>query len=328
MKKRSPPWMITILLMGIILTAGTTFYLFTMQKERRTLVVSTTTSLYDTGLLEAIEKRFEDKYPIDIYFISVGTGVAIQHAQRGDADVILVHAPSKELAFLKGGYGVNRKIIAYNFFVIVGPPSDPAGIKGLNLKEALIRIVNAGRAGKASWVSRGDESGTHTKEKELWAYAGFNWTQLKEERSWFIESGSGMGKTLLIADEKGGYTLSDIGTYLKYFKDGRIHLEALIGEDEKLINVYSVIAVNPSKVQGVNFEDAVIFIKFLISDECQSLIENYKKDVYGRSLFYPAVKLLKENTNPEIAQWIRNYAFFNGSECPSQYRRDHPELYG
>jgi len=327
LERESLPWMMTIILMAVILTAGITYYLSTLQREKRTLVVSTTTSLYDTGLLEAIEERFESEYPIDLYFISVGTGLAIQHAERGDADVILVHAPSKELMFLKEGYGVNRKIIAYNFFVIVGPSSDPARTRGLNVKEALTRIVNAGRAGNASWISRGDESGTHTKEKELWAYAGFNWAQLKEE-AWFIESGSGMGKTLLIADEKGSYTLSDIGTYLKYFKDGRIRLEALIGEDEELINVYSVIAVNPTKVQGVNFEDAITFIKFLISDECQSLIESYKKDVYGRSLFYSAVKLLKENTNPEIAQWIRNYAFFNGSECPPQYRRGHPELYG
>lgn len=323
---KSVLYLITVGLTVTISIAGTIYYLSVTSKEKRTLVVSTTTSLYDTGLLEVIEERFERKYPIDLYFISVGTGLAIQHATRGDADVILVHAPSKELTFLTKGYGVNRKIIAYNFFVIIGPASDPAEIKGLNIKEALKRIVETGRSGKATWVSRGDESGTHTKEKELWRYAGFNWTQLREE-TWFLESGSGMGKTLLITNERDGYTLADIGTYLKYLGEGLINLEILIGEGKELINIYSVIPVNPDKVKGVNFEDAMTFTKFLISDECQSLIGNYKKEVYNRSLFYPAVTLLKEDTDPIVAQWIRDAAFFNGTECPPKYRRDHPELY-
>jgi len=319
-------WLATIALTVIISVAGTTYYFSVASMGRRTLVVSTTTSLYDTGLIEAIEERFEEKYPINLYFISVGSGQAMRQAMRGDADVILVHAPSSERTFLTEGCGVCRKIIAYNFFVVVGPAEDSAKIQNLTVKEALTRIVNAGRAGNARWVSRGDESGTHVKEKELWAYAGFSWAQLKEEM-WFMETGSGMGNTLLVANERGGYTLADIGTYLQYRGEGHIRLEVLIGEDRDLLNVYSIIAVNPSKAPKVNFEDAVTFIKFLISNECQSLIENYKKNVYGRSLFYPAVNLLKENTDSIVAQWIRNYAFFNGTECPIEYRDDHPELY-
>jgi tungstate transport system substrate-binding protein len=314
-----------MILAASLLAAGTVHYLLSTSQRRR-LIISTTTSLYDTGILEEIEKAFEERYPIDLYFISVGTGLAIQHAKRGDADLVLVHAPSTELTFLREGYGVNRKIFAYNFFVIVGPADDPAGIKGLEVTEALMRVVEAGRLGHARWVSRGDDSGTHVKEIMLWSLAGFNWTTLREE-SWFMESGTGMGKTLLLSNEREAYTLSDIGTYLKYSSKGLIELQILVDEAEELINVYSAIAVNPKAVRGVNFEDAVTFIKFLISEECQNLIQEYKRDIYGKSLFHPAVRLLKENTDPTVAKWIRDYAYFNGTECPQQYRYKHPELY-
>jgi len=325
MRRLTPLWTITMILTASLLAAGTAHYLLSTSQRRR-LIISTTTSLYDTGILEEIEKTFEERYPIDLYFISVGTGLAIQHAKRGDADLVLVHAPSTELTFLREGYGVNRKIFAYNFFVIVGPGDDPAGVKGLEVTEALMRIVEAGRLDHARWVSRGDDSGTHVKEIMLWSLAGFNWTTLRGE-SWFMESGTGMGKTLLLSNEREAYTLSDIGTYLKYSSKGLIELQILVDEAEELINVYSAIAVNPNAVPGVNFEDAVTFIKFLISEECQNLIQEYKRDLYGKSLFHPAVRLLKENTDPTIARWIRDYAYFNGTECPQQYRYKHPELY-
>jgi len=327
MRRIVPLWLATVALTVIVSVAAATYYFSFTTRGRRTLVVSTTTSLYDTGLLESLEERFESEHPIDLYFISVGTGLAIQHAQRGDADVILVHAPSSEETFLTGGYGVCRKIIAYNFFVIVGPSEDPAEIGNRTVSEALTRIANAAASGKALWISRGDESGTHIKEKQLWAAAGLDWASLREE-PWFLESGTGMGKTLLIADERGAYTLADVGTYLKYSLDGLVSLEILVGEDKDLLNVYSVIAVNPEKVSGVNFEDAVAFIKFLISDETQSLIGDFMKEVYGRSLFQPAVSLLREGTDPTLAQWIREFAFLNGTECPTESRGSHPELYG
>lgn len=326
MKNVTRIWIGIVALAVIASVAGTTYYFTVAMRERRKLVVSTTTSLYDTGLLDAIEEEFEKRYPVDLYFISVGTGQAIQHAKRGDADVILVHAPSVEQAFLAEGYGVCRKIIAYNFFVIVGPSDDPVEIKGLNLVSALRRVVEAGRSGNAVWVSRGDNSGTHIKEKSLWNLAGFDWSTLKDE-SWFIESGTGMGKTLLIANERNAYTLADIGTYLKYYSDGLIGLQVLVSREKELLNVYSVIAVNPEKNVDVNFEDSITFIKFLTSDKCQTLIGNFKKEEYSQNLFYPAVKLIKSEVNSEVAGWIRDYAFFNGSECPPAYRDDHPELY-
>ena len=310
-------WIITVVAAISISVAGTACYL-TVNSGKRRLIVSTTTSLYDTGLLELLEKNFEEKYPIDVSFISAGTGRAIQLAKRGDADLILVHAPEKEKTFLNEGYGLFRKIIAYNFFVIIGPPDDPAKIKGLNITEALANIVSAGRKGQIIWVSRGDESGTHIKEIKLWSMAGFEWSQLKNE-DWFTESGTGMGKTLLIANERNAYTLSDIGTYLRYREEGLISLKILVDKRKELLNVYSVIAVNPDRVPTVNFGDALLFIKFLISNETQTLIGEFKKDIYGESLFYPAVSLLKEKKESLIAQWIMEAAFINGTECPSRY---------
>jgi tungstate transport system substrate-binding protein len=245
---------------------------------------------------------------------------------------VLVHAPSQEKMFLEQGYGVSRKILAYNFFTVVGPQADPAGISGMNVTDALKEIVAFGRnqTGRV-WISRGDNSGTHTKEQSLWSLAGFNYSLISTE-SWYASAGSGMGETLLKAEQFSAYTLSDIGTYLKYFeKDHIISLNSFIAERQELLNVYSVIAVNQTLHEHTNFDDAVTFIEFLISDECQSLIENYGEVDYGQSgrLFHGAVQMLKQNSTDQIAQWIRSYAYFDGSECPQQYRDSrHPELYG
>lgn len=294
---------------------------------KTTLKISTTTSLYETGLLDEIKKAFEAKYPLTLQFISVGTGIAIQHAKNGDVDLVLVHSPTLEKNFLEEGYGVCRKIIAYNFFAIVGPQDDPAEIRGLNVTAALQRIVDYGRRQTSKvWVSRGDNSGTHSKEKGLWESAGYNYTILSAE-SWYANVGSGMGQTLFVANEFSAYTLSDIGTYLKYVKEGRISLDLLITQEREVLNVYSAIAVNQTQHSDVNFNGAITFIKFLISDEGQQLIENYGKEDYGQSLFYGAVKSLKQGTPPQIVQWIQDYAFFNGSECPQEFWDEHPELY-
>jgi len=324
MRKNILIWIIALVLVAVVSVAGTAYFVGGGPKKK--LVVSTTTSLYDTGLLDAIEDRFEEKYSADLYFISVGTGLSIIHAQRGDADMIMVHAPSMELTFLEEGYGTCRKILAYNFFAIVGPKVDPANIKDPSPLQALSKIVDAGRRENAKWVSRGDDSGTHIKEKELWTAAGFDWALIREEE-WYVEAGSGMGKTLQVADNLDAYTLADMGTYLKYYKDGIITLKTLVTQGEELLNVYSAIAGNLVRHPHINFEDAITFIKFLISEEGQEIISNFGKDVYGQSLFYPAVNLLKQNTDPTIVQWIKNYAFFDGYECPPEYLSDHPELY-
>lgn len=325
MQKAYLAWAFLLVIAVIASVFGTTYYYRASTRER--VIISTTTSLYDTGLLNTVETRFEAKYPIDLNFISVGTGIAIQHAQRGDADLILVHSPEDELGFLTGGTGVDRKIIAYNFFTIIGAETDPAQIRESAPLQALSKIAENGRNGTAKWVSRGDNSGTHAKEKSLWKAAGFNLTTLTKE-SWYINAGSGMGETLKKADYFSAYTLADMGTYLKYQKDGLVSSTVLVEQGKDLLNVYSAIAVNQTLHPRVNFNGAITFMKFLTSDEGQQIIEQYGKDEYEQSLFYPAVRLLKENTDPTIAQWIREYAFFNGTECPPEYRKDYPELYG
>jgi tungstate transport system substrate-binding protein len=329
--------LIVAALATIVVIAGTLVYFNYFSKRR--LFISTTTSLYDTGLLDAIEADYESSHPVDLNIVAVGTGVAIQQAESGDADIVLVHAPSTELTFLEGGYGVNRKIIAYNFFTIVGPADDPAQISGKTASEAISSLVAYGQgladqSGQTQiWVSRGDNSGTHTKEKSLWTAAGYNYTELSTE-PWFAVTGQGMGATLTVADQKNAYTLSDIGTYLKFHSDGTIEITALITEEQSLLNVYSVMAVNKDTVQAnqtihdqINFNDAMDFVQYLISPATQQLINDFGKDTYGEPLFYEAVQPLKDNAPQPIISWIQDYAFFDGSECPPQYRSGYPELY-
>jgi tungstate transport system substrate-binding protein len=321
----------------IVIIAGTLVYFNYFSKRR--LFISTTTSLYDTGLLDAIELDYESTHNVDLQITAVGTGVAIQQAESGDADIVLVHAPSTELTFLEGGYGVNRKIIAYNFFTIVGPADDPAQISGKTANDAMSSLFTYGQnlanqSGQTQiWVSRGDNSGTNSKEKSLWTAAGYNYTELSTE-PWFAVTGQGMGATLTVANQKNAYTLSDIGTYLKFSTDGTIDLEALILEEQSLLNVYSVMAVNTATVQAnqtiheqINFNDAMNFIEYLISTPTQHLINDFGKDTYGQPLFYEAVQPLKDNAPQPIVGWIQDYAFFDGSECPPQYRSGYPQLY-
>ena len=326
MERKIETWLVVLVLAAIISVAGTVYSIIVSSKEK--LQISTTTSLYDTGLLDAIEHRFEANYSIDLQFTAVGTGLAIKYAKEGDADMILVHAPSKELPFLENGYGVCRKIIAYNFFSIVGPEADPAKIEGSSPTQALKKIVETGRNGEAKWISRGDDSGTHIKEKSLWSAAGFEWEILREESNWYTEIGAGMGRTLIVANEYSAYTLTDMGTYLSHSKEGLITPKVLVSQGKELLNVYSAIAVNRTRHPHVNFDWAINFTKFLVSKEGQQIIGEYGQDKYGQTLFYPAVKLLKENVDPTIVQWIKEYAFFNGSECPPEYSDGHSELYG
>ncbi len=329
--------LIVAVLATIIVIAGTLVYFNYFSKRR--LFISTTTSLYDTGLLNLIETDYEATHNIDLQITAVGTGVAIQQAENGDADVVLVHAPSTELKFLEGGYGVNRKIIAYNFFTIVGPAEDPAQISGLTVEDALFHIVEYGRSMPDQseqtqiWTSRDDNSGTNSKEKSLWTTAGYDYEELSDE-VWFASTGQGMGATLTVADQKNAYTLADIGTYLKFHADGSIEIEALIVEEQALLNVYSVMAVNKNTVAAnqslhdkINFDDAMNFIEYLISSETQQLMEVYGVDTYGQSLFHKGVQPLKDNAPQPLVSWIQDYAFFDGSECPPQYRNDAGNLY-
>jgi tungstate transport system substrate-binding protein len=296
--------------------------------EKEILVVSTTTSLYETGLLDVLDNEFEKKYPdVNVTFISQGTGLAIQTAMGGDADMILVHDPAREQAFLEGGYGVNRKIIAYNYFVIVGPEEDPAGVKGLDPVNALLAIKAAGEEGNTVWVSRGDDSGTHSMEKRLWTAGGEDAAELRDQ-SWYWERGAGMTATLAMANEKRGYTICDMGSYLNNYVSGIVDLEILVEAGKDTLNVYSAIACDPQNpdLEHVKFNHAMNFIEFLVSDEVQDILADFGVDEFGQPLFYPAVELLEENTDPTTASWIREFAFIDGTECPTAKRYNAGDL--
>jgi tungstate transport system substrate-binding protein len=320
--------LIIVIVVCAIAGGAYSYYSF-ITPTKTNLIVSTTTSLYETGLLDALKTDFESKYPtMNVSFIAQGTGLAIQTAMRGDADMILVHAPSSEYVFLNGSYGVNRKIFAYNFFTIVGPQSDPAHIAGLGAKEALKAIMAAGSNGTALWVSRGDNSGTYTKEVSLWKSIGVTVGQLHSE-NWYIEAGSGMTATLELANEKQAYTLSDVGTYLVNYNNHNINLVRLVVESKSLLNVYSAIADNPNNANmtKTNFAGAMQFIRYLVSNQTQQLIANYGVSKYGQPLFYPYVPLATSQSNKTLLGWIQAYAFFQGSECPPQFRYNASDLY-
>ncbi|MFH1821430.1 MAG: substrate-binding domain-containing protein [Methanobacteriota archaeon] len=290
-----------------------------VQRGQNMLTISTTTSLYDTGLLDAVAERYLELYNTRLDFIAAGTGQALEHARNGDADVVLVHSPSTENQFLTEGVVGTRRIIAYNFFIIIGPPDDPAGIKGLTPIDALKKIAST----ESTWVSRGDNSGTHTKEKSLWKKADIE----PYNNAWYMESGADMGLTLTIASEKAAYTLADTGTYLKYKSDELTDSEIIVDIGKDLLNVYSVMAVNPEKNPNVKFSAAIKFIEYLTSDSGQTMLGEFGMKEYGVPLFNPAVQLLETGENPELSGWIRSYAFLENSECPSRYRLGQEQLY-
>ena len=246
---------------------------------KQELTLATTTSTADTGLLEAILPAFERANNVKVKVIAVGTGQAIQIGERGDADVLLVHARDKEDKFMADGHGDLRKDVMYNDFVILGPEADPAGVKGTkDVVEAFTKIASS----KATFVSRGDESGTHTKEKEVWSKAGL---KPAPDDKWYLSSGQGMGGTITMAEEKLGYTISDRGTYLAW-KD-KTRLAVVVEGDAALFNPYGVIAVSTAKHPTVKHDLALKFIEYVTSLETQKAIGEYGKEKYGQNLFFP-----------------------------------------
>lgn len=246
------------------------------------LRVATTTSLYDTGLWGYLEPMFEKKYGVEMDIIYAGTGIALEYGRRGDVDVITVHSKAREEQFVAEGYGVKRVPFAYNYFLIVGLADDPAGIKGLSPDEAFRKLFETG---SGSFISRGDDSGTHAKEKAIWKQAGVDYEAVRGAEDWYIESGRGMGPTLLMAGEKQAYTLSDLGTFLSY--KGKLDLVPMVDEGSLLLNVYSAIAINPGKHPKTNIEMANNLIRFLTSTEMQEFIGSYGVNQYGTALFTP-----------------------------------------
>jgi tungstate transport system substrate-binding protein len=243
------------------------------------LRVATTTSLYDTGLWGYLEPMFEDRYGIELDVLYAGTGKALDWGMRGDVDVITVHSRAREELFVAEGYGVERVPFAYNYFLIAGPASDPAGISGMSPEEAFQTLMNGG---EAVFVSRGDDSGTHGKEKAIWEAAGFDYdAEVRSAGDWYVEGGSGMGPTLVMADEMQAYTLSDIGTFIAY--QGELDLVPAVDQGDALLNVYSVIQVAGSAKPELSAD----LVEFLASPEVQELIGNYGVETYGRQLFTP-----------------------------------------
>lgn len=244
----------------------------------RTLRLATTTSTYETGLLDRIFQQFEQKHDVKIHVISVGTGKAIKLGENGDVDIILVHARKAEDEFVRDGYGVNRRDVMYNDFLFLGPRNDPAGIKGLkDTAEALKRIART----QQMFVSRGDNSGTHKKEKLLWACAG-----LTPKGNWYLEAGQGMAATLRMADEKNAYVMVDRATYL--FNRDDLRLVTVVEGNKSLFNPYGVIAVSPYRHKHAKYELAMALIGWLTSPRCQDMIADYKKS--GSKLYHPNAK--------------------------------------
>lgn len=317
----------------VIIIAGGLYWNNNKSAEKEQLIISTTTSLYETGVLDSLKTLFEAKHPeYTVDFISQGTGLAIETAKNGDADMILVHSPSQELAFMESDFGVNRKIFAYNFFIIVGPESDPAGIMGMDPLDALTTIAEKGVTGEAVWVSRGDNSGTHSKEKSLWAATGLNLEELKNEKigdsadPWYIEAGAGMTATLQLANQKDAYTLTDVATYLKNYANGNIELVKVVDSGKETLNVYSAIVCNPDRNPRGMYDGSMLFLRFLVSDDVQTMLVNYGQEDFGSTLFKPWVPELA-HPDSDIVQWVEEAAYFDGSECPVAYRHQAGDLY-
>jgi len=238
--------------------------------------LATTTSTYNSGLLDYLLPEFTADTGIEVEIISVGTGKALELGRNGDVDVVLVHARPSEDEYMAGGYGSVRKDVMYNDFVIIGPADDPAGIAGLSVAEAMAKIAETG----SLFVSRGDDSGTNKKEKILWSEAG-----VTPEGSWYLEAGQGMGAVLVMAYEQGGYTLTDRGTYIAYTADEKTDQPILVEGDPILFNPYGIMDVNPELHSHVNSEGAMALIDWITSEKGQKLIGDFR--LQDKVLFYP-----------------------------------------
>ena len=250
--------------------------------------IATTTSLYDTGLWNYLEPMFEKKAGVKLDIVYAGTGVALEYGRRGDVDAVVVHDPEAEARFIAEGYGINKRSFAFNHFLIAGPAGDPAGIKDLTPEQAFKKIYEAGIAepAKVKFVSRGDNSGTHSKEKLIWQAAGLKYEDVQKSGPWYVEAGKGMGPCLLMASEQGSYILADISTFLAF--KSKVNVAPLVEKGDLFLNVYDVIEINPEKVKTAKMlPTAKTFTNWLMSDEVQDLIAGYGVAEYGRSLFNP-----------------------------------------
>jgi tungstate transport system substrate-binding protein len=264
-------WSIAVVLMGVLVVQPAL-------AQQKNIILATTTSTQDSGLLDRLIPLFEKKTGYQVKTIAVGSGQAMTMGEKGEADVLLVHSPAAEEKFIAAGYGLNRRLVMHNDFIVVGPPEDPAMVKGTkSITESFMKIASA----KALFMSRGDNSGTHSKEKEIWKASSVN----LEGEKWYQQTGLGMGQTLSVASEKKGYTLADRGTYLSMKKN--LALDIVRQGDALLLNIYHVIEVNPAKWPKVNVAGAQAFAAFMVSKETQKVIKTFGVDKYGSPLFFP-----------------------------------------
>jgi tungstate transport system substrate-binding protein len=246
----------------------------------KTVILATTTSTQDSGLLDVLVPRFEKDSGYSVKTISVGSGQAMAMGRRGEADVLLVHSPADEQKLVAEGFGVNRRLVMHNDFVLVGPKGDPAKVKDTRTsKDAMARVAEAG----AIFASRGDNSGTHAKEKTLWKAAGVN----PEGQRWYQQTGLGMGETLNVASEKGAYALTDRATFLAMSRARNLALEIVLEKEPLLLNVYHVIEVNPAKWPKVNAAGAKAFADFMVSKKVQEAVGQFGVEKFGAPLFVP-----------------------------------------
>jgi len=248
-----------------------------VERGPKDIILATTTSTQDTGLLDTLVPIFEDESGYNVKVIAVGSGQALAMGERGDADVLLAHAPASEVELVDSGAAINRQLVMHNDFIIVGPEDDPAGIKGMTAADGLAAIYDTG----ATFVSRGDDSGTHKAELALWKKANLD----PAGQSWYEQSGQGMGATLTIANQTGAYTLADRGTYLAQKEN--LELAVLVEGDPVLFNIYHVMQVNPEKFDLVNGPGGEAFVEFMVSDATQAIIKDFGVDKFGEPLFIP-----------------------------------------
>jgi tungstate transport system substrate-binding protein len=285
---------LTCLLLAVLLLAGTGVSAEKVKDLSGTdhsgdrLLIGTTTSLDATGILDVLASKFKDENKINVEWVAVGTGQALGYGQNGDVDVVMVHDRSAEDKFIDAGYGLDRRVFASNYFMIGGPESDPAKIKGKTASEAFKLIDEAGKTNaKVVFVSRGDGSGTHAREKQIWKTAGFDYAVVNKS-PWYKDAAAGMGQTISMADEMQGYTLSDMSTWMSM--QGNITLVPLVTDGKDLLNIYAVIRVNPEEFPDVkiNTDAGKKWENFLISDDTQKLISEFGTEKYGKALFVQA----------------------------------------
>jgi tungstate transport system substrate-binding protein len=273
MKKVNYALALTLVLIGCFVISG-----FTAPQTQKNIILATTTSTQDSGLLDELIPIFEKKTGYMVKTIAVGSGQAMAMGQKGEADVLLVHSPDAEQKFMTDKHGVSRMLVMHNDYIIVGPASDPAKIKGT---KSVVEVFKMIAGSNNMFLSRGDNSGTHAKEKSIWKKAGIKY----EGEKWYQETGLGMGQTLNVASEKKGYTIADRGTYLALKKN--LGLVILAEGDADLLNIYHVIEVNPEKSAKINVTGAKAFAAFMLSKETQNLIKVFGINKFGSSLFFP-----------------------------------------